>query len=319
MRANGRKAIWLLLLLLPVGVIGQDSVETGLYLAFNKQGPIVIGKLASIKVENQSTTSESGTLTLDITEQLRGEPLPSALNIRYQWINPNSPSYTTAYLKGPPPYGFDRVHPARGMNVLAIFSRRKPTTTPPMSVIYLDSTESGWLPMIRKAVALESLEGDARTVALLNGLTDPQKFIRVVSMHQLRQDATCESGSPCAIKVIQILRDRAAAGALQERSEAVDWMAHQFYDGSTGGTGSNNAVAAELMSLIADPSSVIRGQAIDDVDQMLSTDAKWHPDLSGLDIPNRSAVIRALEQERGDSGPSAVEASRIEAAMVKKN
>lgn len=311
-------ALWLLLILLPSALRGEDSLETGLYLAFNKQGPIVIGKISSIKVENQSTTSESGTLTLDITEQLRGEPLPNALAIRYQWINPNSPSYTTSNLKGPPPYGFDRVHPAIGMNVLALFSRRKPTTTPPMSVVDLDSTEAEWLPVVRRAVALETLKRDERTDSLLNGLADPQKFIRVVSMHELRDDASCLSGSPCAIKVIQILRRRAATGAPAERSEAVDWMAHQFYDGSAGDTGSNIAVASELISLIADPSSVIRGQAIDDVDQLMSTDVKWHPDLSRLAISNRTAVMQALKQEQQNSGARAVEASRVEMAIAGK-
>src|ERR1700758_2545122 len=104
-------------IVLPSIAWGQGAVETNLYLSFNKDGPIAIGKIASLHIEQQSSAIERGTLSLDITQQLRGAPLPSRLEVRFNWVAPNSPEFL-GRLKGPPPSGFDRVRPVMGMNVL---------------------------------------------------------------------------------------------------------------------------------------------------------------------------------------------------------
>ena len=66
---------------------GQNAVETSLYLSFNKNGPIAVGKIASLHIAQQSNVSEIGTLSLDITEQLRGDPLPSRFEVRFGWVD----------------------------------------------------------------------------------------------------------------------------------------------------------------------------------------------------------------------------------------
>ena len=75
---------------------GQNAIETGLYVSFNKNGPIAFGKIAAVNIERQSATSESGTLSLDITEQLRGEPLPNRIETRFGWSSPGSLEYAMA-------------------------------------------------------------------------------------------------------------------------------------------------------------------------------------------------------------------------------
>jgi|GEM_PF-4282295 hypothetical protein len=304
-----------LVLLLSNLAWGQSEVETNLYLSFNKDGPIAIGKIASLHIEQQRSAIERGTLSLDITQQLRGDPLPSPLEVHFFWVDPNS-SEALGSLKGPPPSGFDRVRPVAGVNVLLIFERRRPTTVPPLAVLDLDSgEEAAWVPLIKRAIGLESMTGADRINALLHGLNDPQKFIRVVSMHQLRQGTECLSGSTCADSAVSILGYRAHSGTQAERTQAIDWLAHQFYDGTAGPTSTNNKIAATTLALMADPDLTIRGEALDNLDQMISSDLKWHPDFAHLPLPNRNAVIRALEQEKQIGGRRAERAERVSSAM----
>ncbi|HEY2469883.1 MAG TPA: hypothetical protein VGI45_18845 [Terracidiphilus sp.] len=294
----------------------QNAVETSLYLSFNKNGPIAIGKIASLQLAQQSAVSEIGTLSLDITEQLRGDPLPSRVEVRFGWVDPSSSEFL-GRLKGPPPGGFDRLRPVAGMHVLLMFDRRKPTTVPPLAVLDLDSEEAAWVPLIKRAIAGESLQGADRVNALLHGLNDPQKFIRTVSMHALLQGTECQSGSACADSAVTILGVRANRGTKAERLEAISWLAHQFYFEyeDAGPTSTNNKIAATILTLVGDPDPSIRGQAIDNLDQVLSPGNKWRPDLAHLAIPDRSAVVEALRREGQKGGRTAVEASRISSAL----
>jgi hypothetical protein len=154
--------------------------------------------------------------------------------------------------------------------------------------------------------------------ALLCGLDDPQKFIRVVSLHELRETAECQSGSACQDRVVSILGRRANAGTREERSEAIGWLMYDVYDAVAGPTATNNKIAATTLTLAADPDSSIRGQAIDNLDQMLSSQMRWHPDLKRLAIPNRKTVIRSLEAEKEIGGRRAGEAEHISSALGAK-
>ena len=131
------------------------------------------------------------------------------------------------------------------------------------------------------------------------GLNDPQTFIRVVSMHALLQGTECQSGSTCADRAVTILGARANGETQAERFEAISWLAHQFYFEyeNAGPTSTNNKIAAIILALVGDPDPSIRGQAIDNLDQMLSPDNKWRPDLAHLAIPNRGAVVKAFQRE----------------------
>lgn len=290
---------------------GQSAIETGLYLSFDKNGPIAIGKIASIDIERQSPVWEIGTLSLEVTQQLRGEPLPTRFEIRFGWTDPNSSANAMSRAKMPPPYGFDRVRPVLGMNVLVIFDRRKPTTVPPLAVLNLDSGEDTWVPLIKQAIGFSSLKGSDRVDTLLRGLDSSQEFIRVVSMHQLRENAECQNGSGCADNIVNLLSGRAKAGTLQERSKAISWLDYDMYNATAGPTSTNNKIAAITLSLVADSDPSIRGQAIENLDQMISPDRKWRPDLAHLAIPNRGAVIEVLRQARQKGG----EAERVSSAL----
>lgn len=300
-------------------VWGQSAVETGLYLSFNKNGPIATGRIASVHIERQSTDTESGTLSVDIAQHLRedqyGDQLPDRFETRFAWAAPGSVEYAMTQMKTAPPYGFGRVRPVSGMNVLLIFDRHKPTTVPPLAVLDLDNGEAAWIPLIKRAIELSSLKGSVRVDALLRCLEDPQKFIRVVSMHQLRETAECQSGSACADSVVTVLEKRSKAGTVLERSEAVDWLAHDSYDSTAGPTSTNNKIATITLALVADSDPAIREQAIDNLDQMLSPDRRWRPDLAHLAIHNRKAVLEALQQECHTGGTKADKARRVSAAL----
>jgi hypothetical protein len=290
---------------------GQNAIETGLYLSFNKNGPIAIGKIESIRLERQSPSWESGTLSLAVTQQLRGEPLPSRFEIRFIWADPNSPANAMSRAKMPPSYGFERIRPVLGMNVLIIFNRHKPIEVRPLAVLNLDSGEGAWVPLIERAIGFSSLKGSDRLDALLHGLDDPQEFIRVVSMHQLRESPECQSGSACADGIVNLLSGRANKGTPQERAKAISWLDYDVYDATAGPTSTNNKIAAITLALVADTDPSIRRQAIESVDQMVSPERKWRPDLSHLDIPNRGAVIESLRQAHKQGE----EAERVSSAL----
>jgi hypothetical protein len=313
-----RKLSWILLLFLAGTCGAQDAVETNLYLAFNKRGPIVLGKIVSVNVQAQTADRETGMLTMEITEHLRGDSLPPTLDVKFDWVDPNSPGYTLAYIKRPPPQGFDRLRPAAGMHVLAMFSRRKPAANPPLAVLNLDSGEEAWVPHIKRAVAMDSLPGDGRTEALLTAMSDSQKFIRVVAMQGLLEGPACQTGSLCRDRVVKILAARAGVGVNKDRLEAIDWLTHRFYDAPARETTANIAITQNLLALTADPDKDVRGQAIDDLDQILSPDLAWHPDLSKVPIPNRDAVMKSLQEEQQKGGVRGDRASRLATAILGK-
>src|SRR5262245_57145855 len=101
-----RKLPCTVLLLLAAICGDQDAVETNLYLAFNKGGPIVLAKIVSVNVQSQTAPWESGTLKMEVTEQIRGESLPHTLGVRFSWVDPNSPEYVWAFIKRAPAHGF---------------------------------------------------------------------------------------------------------------------------------------------------------------------------------------------------------------------
>jgi hypothetical protein len=312
--------LWCTLPLLFAAVCGaQDAVETNLYLAFNKGGPIVTGKVTSVNAQTQTPDHESGTLTLEITEHLRGDTLPHSLSVPFDWVDPNSQAYAMVYIKRPPPQGFDRVRPQPGMRVLVMFPRRKPAENGPLAVLNLDSGEETWVPAIKRAVAMEKLPDDARTETMVTAMSDPQKFLRVVAMHGLLQGTACQPGTPCRDKVVKVLSARASAGRGKDRLEAMDWLTHRFYDASARETPANLAVAQNLLSLAADPDTEVRGQAIDDLDQLLSPDLAWHPDLGKLPISNRAEVKKALQEEQQKGGNRGEKAARLAAAVSGTN
>lgn len=150
--------------------------------------------------------------------------------------------------------------------------------------------------------------------ALLRGLEDPEKFIRVVSLHELRETAECLSGSPCQDSVVNILVRRANAGTREERSEAIGWLMYDLYDAVAGPTAANNKIAAATLTLAADPDPSIRGQVIDNLEQMLLS-TRWHPDFAHLAIPNRGSVIEALQQEGQIGGQRSEKAERVSSAL----
>jgi hypothetical protein len=293
----------------------QDTVETNLYLAFNKGGPIAIGRVASVDVKTKGADYENGTLTLEVTEQLRGEALPQSLTVPFGWADPNSPSYSFTYAKRPPPQGFDRILPVAGMRVLLMYPRRKPTAGAPLAVLNLDSGEEAWIPVIRRALAMTALTGAERTNTLLGGLSDPKKFIRVVAMHRLLEGPECVSGSTCRDKAVEILGKRAKAGPEIDRLEAVEWLEHQFYDAPARDTTSNRQIISTLFALVTDQNSNVRKRAIGELDQVFSPDMNWRPSPAQVNISNPEDVARVLEEEQKEGGESAQRAKRVAMAI----
>ncbi len=298
--------------------VAQNAVETNLYLAFNKEGPIALAQVASVNGKEQGADEVRGTLTLAIGEQLRGESLPGSMEIPFVWISPSSQSYIFTYLKRPPPQGFERVRPVQGMHVLVMFPRRKPAQSMPLAVLNLDSSEDSWVPLIRRAVEMNSLAGEARNNSLIAGLSDASKFIRVTAMHGLLQGSGCMAGSDCRGRAVSVLLKNAMSGPEGDRLDAIDWIAHRFYDASAGETAPNRNIAVSLVGLVTDSDKKIRDQAITDLDEMLSPALKWHPDLSKIAASTRDAVLRELHEEEQAGGDRAEKAQRLEDSLGMK-
>ena len=302
------------LMLLVVGSLcsAQDAVETNLYLAFNKEGPIAVGRITAVNTSEQNAVHENGILTFEVTEQLRGEPLPHSLDISYAWIDPNSQDYLITYAKGPPPGGFNLVRPVVGMRMLIIFPRRKPDTSSPLAVLNLDAGGDKWYPIIKRALEITNLTGEAKTNALLEALADPSKFMRVIAIHFLQQAPECRSGSSCCDRAVEILSKRAENGASEkERLQAIDWLELNLYDASAKDTTSNRLVVSNLLSLITDSNRNVRRQAVENLDRVFSPDMKWRPDPGKLAIPNRAEIMRVLKEEKAEGGESAKKAEHL--------
>lgn len=313
--AKWRKLAWLVPLLVASHCVAQDWVQSSLYLAFNQGGPIALGRVLSVNAKSQGQDYESGTLTMEISEQLRGEALAHSVDIPFAWSDPNSPSHIYAYLKRAPASGFDRVRPVANMHVLVIFPRRNPAQSLPITVLNLDAGEDSWIPLIKRAIAMASLSGEARVNSLISGLSDPSKFIRVIAMHGLLEGSDCLSGSSCRDRVVATLAQNAKVGSESDRLDAIDWLAHRFYDASAQGTNANRAIVESLLAKVTDASAKVRGQAISDLDEMLSPDMKWHPDLSQAAGANHDATIRALRQEEQAGGQRGQKAKHLADAI----
>lgn len=307
-----RKLLCILPLLMAKVCLAQGDATVNPAWAFDRGGAIVLGKIASVQLEAEDADYESGTVTIEVTEKLRGSDVSTALDFPFAWSDPKSPRFIFSRMKGPPPTGFGGIRPSAGREVLAFLAPRKPTSVPPLEVLDIGAGGSIWVPLVRRAIAIDQLPVEERTQSLLEGLSDPTEFTRDVAMHGLMQGSQCRTGTTCREKAIAILTQRARAGLESERIRSMGWLFQYLYDPSAKNTRSNRQIVSSFFTLVTDPDQNIRRAAIVQLDNVFFSGANWTPEISTLEIPSRTEIISELEKEQKEGWPSAYKAKRIE-------
>jgi hypothetical protein len=278
--------------------------------AFDKGGPIIVGRVTSVQPPPEGSTSRRGTVNIEVTEQLRGETLPHAINLPFNWVDSNSQTMMASQAKGPRPTGFNRVHPAAGMQIVAFMDPENSLKRQPLEILNLSLSAHDWVSTIRNAVAMDKLSNGTKTDALLNALSNKDAFTRNVAFYSLLQGRQCQMGTSCRDRAISTLTEKARAGSEAARLEAMGKL-YELYDPTAKDTASNRQIVSSLFGLILDKNPNIQGRAIVELHGVFFSGARWHPDVKSLNIPNRANVMQALEKAQTQPGTDSQKAKRL--------
>lgn len=281
--------------LLATAAAGQVRQEPRVYSAFIKDGPVVTGKIAAIQA--LAGNAETGTLTVDITGELRGHL--SKTQIELPWTTHVNPKY--------PPFVWARVPPVVGHRVLLFLTDQQGLTYAD-EVLDLDRGDDKWLPKIQAMLSLEKQATAGDTKALLDDLSSSDQDMRSLAANLLLV-RNCAPAGACRTeglsKLNAIARDRTRRTA--DRVWAASMIAHQVYVGVPASSASDEAAASALAALLADPDAAVRNEAVQDLHGLLLGGGVTKPriDISETD---RARVVEQLRRDAQAGGPFAADA-----------
>jgi len=253
--------------------------------AFARPGPIVIGQIQAVQPASGGAT---GTLTIAVTEQLRGEAAGPEITLPYSTVRPN-----VKY----PPFAWSRVAPVAGHRVLLFLTGHKPDWNT-VEVLDLNLGEDKFLPLVRGMVALEQQAERNEQAPLFTALSGSNDELRQLAL-DLLLNRTCPDNAECRMKVLE--KTEAIANdsrqGRQNRTWAVSTIAHRLYTGFPNSAAVDKAAVASLAHLLTDTDERVRGEAVQGLHGLLFGGGSAKPQLQ-LAGPDRQ---RAAEQLRRDA------------------
>ena len=281
----------------------QALAPPRVYSAFIKQGPIVTGTIIAVLPSPQAT---NGTVTVDITGELRGHLAKTQLTVLFSSI-PN-PKY--------PPFAWARVPPVTGHKVL-LFLAGDPDQPYAEEILDFNRGEEKWMPEVRSLLSLEAagVSGDKKT--LLDTLSNPERDLRSFAAEVLLV-RVCGPADQCRIDALNKLTAIAGdANQLKvDRIWAVSLIAHSVFTGIPAAAAADRAAVTALVELLADPSVAVRDEAVQNLHGLLLGGgvAKPRVDIAPGD---RAKVVQQLRRDGQSGEPFARQARELSEVLVK--
>jgi hypothetical protein len=273
--------------------VDQASPPT-LYSAFTSGGPIVAGTIIEA-----GPGEGTGTLKFQVTEQLRGKPLPSIIELSYSVPLPNPKR---------PPMLWGRVIPRQGKHILVILGGGEGNWFA-RSVLDLDAGEGEWVPVLKRMISLE--QQTKNTAALMAALSDPSPLVRQFAVETLL-DRACVSDEGCREQVLdRFVAIASAQGASSnERVHAVDIIGQVFDPANPASNSSTRAVRA-MFQLLSSPDPAVRGESVQILDSLFNGGGSSKPLVPDLPAAMRNAVLAQLKADAQAGRSYSAQASRL--------
>jgi hypothetical protein len=286
------------------GVIGvvlvaqQGPPPPGLYGAFRRGGPIVIGTITAL-----DTTAH--VVTLNVSEQLRGRLTSVTVTIPYETTPPD---------RRRPPMLWQRVAPVVGKRILVLLDRGEPPWRA-AELLDLGTGEDRWLPILRRMIELEKPGPDARR-RLLDAVSDPSDLIRALAIDQLLT-VECVRDAGCKRTLLDAVFARATdrQAPIDDRLAAVHVIGLKIYDGSAADAPLNTTVLTDLFELAVSDSQPVREEAIQILSGYYFGPGLAKPAVPPLEPARRTQIRNALQVEAQRRGAFARQAADLAALL----
>jgi hypothetical protein len=277
---------WIALLALTIAAsaTAQSKPDPRVYSAFIKNGPIVEATITTIKPS--APGSETGTLAIEVTGELRGHLQKKQFEIPYSThLNPKYP-----------PFVWERAAPVAGHHVV-LFLIEQQGLTYADEVLDLDAGEQKYMPKLQALLALEKQGASGDVKPLLDDLGSADQDIRSLAS-RLLLDKRCMAPAPCRAetldKLTAIAHDRSRPKA--ERVWAVVQIGHNVYLGIPASAATDQAAANALTGLLVDPETAIRDEAVQDLHGLLLGGGTAKPKIE-LSAAERTKVVEQLNKD----------------------
>ncbi|HEY7338938.1 MAG TPA: hypothetical protein VH639_28875 [Bryobacteraceae bacterium] len=249
---------------------GQDSSNLihgspDVYRAFLTNSSIVTGRITSVRpietlMGKRGSQSSQGMVTVSITNRLRGDVSSPEITISYIVNAPNS-KY--------PPFGWSRVPPVEGMNVLLFLTGPTPHWEAVEILDLQRDEDKAWVPVIRKMLSLEADAARGEKAPLFQALGGDDRVIRSLAC-ELLLTRVCANDNEGRMKVLQQLVSVAGDThrKLTDRTWAVSNIAHSVITGSRPNDPADQAAIASLALVLTYPETELRSEAVQTLDSL---------------------------------------------------
>lgn len=283
-----------------------------LYNSLIAGGPIVMATVKDVKIPADSFNR---TVTLDITQTLRGDNVPKTLELSY--VPPRGATFGGEKRPLFPDNAWYNVEPRAGKTLLLILTG-KAGSLDALCVLDAEERDAAWIPRVKKMIALETLPAATRQAALIDALSDPAPLMHSYALYLLSTKA-CPHDAACRQKILDRLAPvaRSQTEATPQRLQALDDIGFKVYDGFSATDSVNSGILALLFSLVPDPVPDIGAEAIQILHGYLLGGGETSPDISAITIADRGNVVARLEQDGKSEKPDAQQARELLQLLTK--
>lgn len=243
--------------------------------------------------------------TIAISEYLEGEKLPgNSADVPVDWtLGPHVPFALRR------PVWYDVV-PEIGKKILVmLYQYPGDSTLRPRCVLDMGSSDSEFLPLVKRMVALNDLSGAQKTKAMKQVLSDPSEAVRGLAAHYLTSPDMRDPQSRLYVleQFAPIASDTKRPH--DQRMEALSFI-KWAYDSFSKDSSSNYQVLSFIANRMADPDPEMRSSAVQYMGPKLVGLAK-RGELAKIHFVDRGSVTQFLQRDVARGGDDSSHAKKI--------